>query len=122
MSYEAVQGEIITMSNDIETGVSGVSTEAPGAANKTIEVRWRYPGGISGLMDTTRFDEWGGLGEQISPYINQYETNQIDKQTFINNVNTIIYNRVSQLLQPGYENPSWNEWSAPFNSCISIIF
>ena len=124
MPYEEIQGEIMTMSyNDAEPGVSGVSTETPGALNKSVEVRWVYPGGISGLNNATYGDIWGGqIGSLVQEVINQYETGSLDIASFRTQVNSIVYSRVTGLLNQGADvDPSWNEWKETYVSCVTIL-
>lgn len=48
MPYEQIQGEIMTMNVETDSGFSGVSTDYDGAQSQTFQVRWIYPGGLSG--------------------------------------------------------------------------
>lgn len=123
MQYEEIQGEIITMSNEVESGISGNSTDWDGALNKAIEVRWTYPGGISSMNNATYGDIWGGeIGDQIDVLINQYESGALNVASFRTQVNEIVYKRVTQLLNYGSEAEiSWNEWKDTYENCVTVL-
>ena len=123
MPYEEIHGEIVTMSNEVESGISGNSTDWDGALNKAIEVRWTYPGGISSMNNHTYGDIWGGeIGNQINVLINQYESGALDVASFRTQVNETVYKRVTQLLNYGSEAElSWNEWKDTYETCVTVL-
>lgn len=123
MQYEEIQGEIITMSNEVESGISGNSTDWDGALNKAIEVRWTYPGGISSMYNAAYGDIWGGeIGGQIDVLIKQYESGELNVAPFRTQVNEIVYKRVTQLLNYGSEAEiSWNEWKDTYENCVTVL-
>lgn len=123
MPYEEIHGEIVTMSNEVESGISGNSTDWDGALNKAIEVRWTYPGGISSMNNDTYGDIWGGeIGDQINALINQYESGALDVASFRTHVNETVYKRVTQLLNYGSEAElSWNVWKDTYETCVTVL-
>lgn len=123
MPYEEIHGEIVTMSNEVESGISGNSTDWDGALNKAIEVRWTHPGGISSMNNYTYGDIWGGeIGNQINVLINQYESGELDVASFRTKVNETVYKRVTQLLNYGPEAElSWNEWYHTYKPCVTVL-
>ena len=46
MPYEEIQGEIMTMANNVDLGLSGTSTDYEGAQSQTFRVRWIIQGGF----------------------------------------------------------------------------
>lgn len=123
MAYEQISGEIMTMSNNVETGISGISTDWDGALNRAIEVRWTYPGGISSLNSAPYGDIWGGeIGSRIDELILSYDSGALDASSFRTQVNQIVYQRVTQLLNQGDDvSPSWNGWKESYESCVTVL-
>lgn len=107
MPYEEIQGEIMTMANNVDLGLSGTSTDYEGAQSQTFHVRWSYPGGISGTS-------WSGLNDsaEITSIANGSDTNEGK----INSINGIIYAHVRTLLTEG----GWDAFYASHASCITI--
>ena len=123
MAYEQISGEIMTMSNNVETGISGISTDWEGALNRAIEVRWTYPGGISSLNSDPYGDIWGGeIGSRIHELTLSYDSGALDASSFRTRVNQIVYQRVTQLLNQGDDvSPSWNGWKESYESCVTVL-
>lgn len=107
MPYEEIQGEIMTMANNVDLGLSGTSTDYEEAQSHTFRVRWSYPGGISGTS-------WSGLNnsDEITNIANGVDTNEGK----INSINGIIYDHVRTLLTTG----GWDEFYAMHKNCITI--
>ena len=123
MPYEEIQGEVVTMSDNLEAGFSGESTDWDGALNRAIEVRWTYPGGISSLYNAPYGDIWGGeIGSRIDELISSYDSGALDASSFRTQVNQIVYQRVTQLLNQGDDvSPSWNGWKESYESCVTVL-
>lgn len=121
MPYEDIQGEIVTMSNEVDSGISGNSTDWTGALNRAIEVRWKYPGGISSMNLNAYGDIWGGeIGEKVDALIVQYEAGTLSVNDFRTQVNILVYNRVTQLLSNDPEELTWNHWAGTYQPCVTI--
>lgn len=108
MPYEEIQGEIMTMSAEVNSGISGVSTDYEDAQSQTFQVRWIYPGGISG-MDWVNLNNSGAIDNIVAQ-----ETSNQEK---INSINGIVYNYIRELLTVD----GWDEFHDKYGkSCVSI--
>ena len=106
MPYEEIQGEIMTMANNVDLGLSGTSTDYEGAQSQTFRVRWIYPGGISG-------GNWSGINEQS---INAIAGSSESDKNKINSINEIVYNYVKTLLTTD----GWDAFYDTYGGCIDI--
>lgn len=107
MPYEEIQGEVVTMANDTELGLSGTSTEYDGAQSKTFEVRWNYPGGIVSI-------NWDGLDD--NKQITDIAESSDARETKINNINGHVYGHVRDLLTIH----GWDTFYDTYGNCITI--
>lgn len=107
MPYEQIQGEIMTMNVETDSGFSGVSTDYVGAQSQTFQVRWIYPGGISGR-------DWHGLNNDEIDNIAASETSNQEK---INKINGIVYAHIRELLT--YD--GWDAFNDEYGpTCVTI--
>lgn len=106
MPYEEIQGEIMTMANNVDLGLSGTSTDYEGAQSQTFLVKWHYPGGISGI-------NWSEINEQSIDDI--AGSSESDKNK-INSINGIVYNYVKTLLTT----EGWDAFYDTYGGCIEI--
>lgn len=108
MPYEQIQGEIMTMNVETDSGFSGVSTDYDGAQSQTFQVRWIYPGGISGR-------DWHGLNNNDE--IDNIAASETSNQEKINNINGIVYAHIRELLT----NDGWDAFNDEYGStCVTI--
>lgn len=107
MPYEEIQGEVVTMANDTELGLSGTSTDYKGAQSQTFEVRWNYPGGIANK-------DWDGIND--SNQITKIAESSASRETKINEINGQVYGHVRELLTTH----GWDPFYDSYKSCITI--
>ena len=108
MPYEEIQGEIMTMSAEVDSGISGISTDYDEAQNHAFQVRWVYPGGISGK-------DWHGLND--SHTIDNIVAREISNDEKINSINGEVYNHIKELLTTHGWDDFYDEYGG---SCVSI--
>ena len=107
MPYEEIQGEVVTMANDTELGLSGTSTDYEGAQSQTFEVRWSYPAGIANI-------NWDGLDENYQ--ITSIAESSDSREHKINEINGQVYGHVRELLTT----EGWDLFYDKYVSCITI--
>lgn len=107
MPYEEIQGEVVTMANDTELGLSGTSTDYEDAQSHTFEVRWSYPAGIANK-------NWDGLNDNNQ--ITDIAGSSDSREAKINEINGQVYGHVRELLTTA----GWDLFYDKYESCITI--
>lgn len=107
MPYEQIQGEIMTMSAETDSGFSGISTDYEGAQSQTFQVRWIYPGGISSK-------DWHGVNDNGE--IDSIAAGETSNQAKINEINGIVYAHIRDLLTTG----GWDIFYDEYETCVTI--
>ena len=108
MTYEQIEGEIMTMSVETDSGFSGISTDYEGAQSQTFQVRWIYPGGITSK-------DWHGLDDNGE--ITSIAAQEVSNQEKSNKINGIVYAHIKDLLTIH----GWDEFHDEYgSSCVTI--
>lgn len=114
MSYEEIQGEIMTMSDNVEPGLSGTSTDWEGAQEQDyIHVHWSWPGGITGI-------DWYYLSGQLLQIENIAKDPTLEDNEKRTQINEIVFTSVTALIN-SYSFDDMHQYYDEKNpSCITV--
>lgn len=112
MPYEEIQGEVVTMSDNLEAGFSGESTDWNGADQTFVKVYWTSTGGIINSGDWADFND----NNSIIDAIKNSDLSVAEKRE---EINSIIYPQVTALLNSQDED-AWGTFRNHYWSCVTV--
>ena len=112
MPYEEIQGEVVTMSDNLEAGFSGESTDWDGADQTFVKVYWTSTGGIINSSNWADFND----NNRIIEAINNPDLSVEEKRE---EINSIIYPQVTALLN-SHDEDAWGAFRNQYWSCVTV--